>query len=84
MIGTLLVGLAAAWLIGRWLGVLGNRRTLIGVGIGICGPSAIAAVTPVIGAVGVDVAFALFAGTAVNDMSSVVATATTYGRAAAS
>ncbi len=112
MIGTLVVCLAAAWLIGRWLGIVGNLRTLIGVGTGICGASAIAAVTPVIGAVSLDVAYAistiflfniaavlvfpivghllglsqhafgLFAGTAVNDMSSVVATATTYGPAA--
>jgi len=112
MIGTLVVCLAAAWLIGRWLGITGNLRTLIGVGTGICGASAIAAVTPVIGAIGIDVAYAistiflfniaavlvfpivghllglsqhafgLFAGTAVNDMSSVVATATTYGPAA--
>lgn len=112
MVGTLVVCLAAAWLIGRWLGIVGNLRTLIGVGTGICGASAIAAVTPVIGAVSIDVAYAistiflfniaavlvfpivghflglsqhafgLFAGTAVNDMSSVVATATTYGPAA--
>jgi uncharacterized integral membrane protein (TIGR00698 family) len=114
MLGTLSVALVAAYWIGRWLGVNGNLRTLIGVGTGICGASAIAAVTPVIGAVGVDVAYAIstiflfnvsavlafpiighllgmsqhafgiFAGTAVNDMSSVVATATTYGHAAAS
>ena len=113
MLGTLTVALMAAYSIGRWLGVTGNLRTLIGVGTGICGASAIAAVTPVIGAAGVDVAYAistiflfnvsavlvfpiighllgmsqhafgLFAGTAVNDMSSVVATATTYGHAAA-
>ena len=113
MIGTLVACLAAAWLIGRRLGIAGNLRTLIGVGTGVCGASAIAAVTPVIGAVGFDVAYAistiflfniaavlafpiighllglsqhafgLFAGTAVNDMSSVVATATTYGSAAA-
>jgi len=112
MIGTLGVCLVAAWLIGRWLGIVGNLRTLIGVGTGVCGASAIAAVTPVIGAVGIEVtyaistifvfnigavllfpivghmlglsqhAFGLFAGTAVNDMSSVVATAATYGPAA--
>lgn len=112
MLGTLVVCLAAAWLIGRWLGITGDLRTLIGVGTGICGASAIAAVTPVIGAVSIDVAYAistiflfnitavlvfpllghllglsqhafgLFAGTAVNDMSSVVATATTYGATA--
>lgn len=114
MLGTLVVCLLAAWLIGRWLGIAGDLRTLIGVGTGICGASAIAAVTPVIGAVSVDVAYAvstiflfniaavvlfpmlghllglsqhafgLFAGTAVNDMSSVVATATTYGHSATS
>lgn len=113
MLGTLTVALGAAYLLGRWLGVVGNLRTLIGVGTGICGASAIAAVTPVIGAVGAEVtyavstiflfnvsavlafpvvghllgmsqhAFGLFAGTAVNDMSSVVATATTYGPEAA-
>lgn len=113
MLGTLTAALVAAYWIGRWLGVTGNLRTLIGVGTGICGASAIAAVTPVIGAVGVDVAYAvstiflfnvsavllfpvlghvlgmsqhafgLFAGTAVNDMSSVVAASTTYGQAAA-
>lgn len=112
MIGTLLVCLVAAYLVGRALGIVGDLRTLIGVGTGICGASAIAAVTPVIGAVSIDVAYAistiflfnvaavlffpvlghvlglsqhafgLFAGTAVNDMSSVVATATTYGPAA--
>ena len=113
MVGTLAIALLAAYLLGRWLGVVGDLRTLIGVGTGICGASAIAAVTPVIGAVSVDVAYAvstiflfnvaavltfplighllglcqhafgLFAGTAVNDMSSVVATATTYGSTAA-
>jgi uncharacterized integral membrane protein (TIGR00698 family) len=113
MLGTLTVALVSAYWIGRWLGITGNLRTLIGVGTGICGASAIAAVTPVIGAVGAEVtyaistiflfnvsavlvfptighflgmsqhAFGLFAGTAVNDMSSVVATSTTYGHAAA-
>jgi uncharacterized integral membrane protein (TIGR00698 family) len=113
MVGTLAICLAAAYLIGRWMGIVGDLRTLIGVGTGICGASAIAAVTPVIGAAGVDVAYAvstiflfnvtavltfpllghllglsqhsfgLFAGTAVNDMSSVVAASTTYGAAAA-
>jgi uncharacterized integral membrane protein (TIGR00698 family) len=109
MLGTLMVCLAAAWLVGHMLGTRGELRTLIGVGTGICGASAIAAVTPVIGALSIDVAYAistiflfnitavvafpvvghllglsqhafgLFAGTAVNDMSSVVAAATTYG-----
>ncbi|MDG3010163.1 putative sulfate exporter family transporter [Rhodococcus sp. D2-41] len=113
MLGTLLVCLVATYLIGRWLGIVGDLRTLIGVGTGICGASAIAAVTPVIGAAEVAVTYAistiflfniaavlafpmighalgmgqhsfgLFAGTAVNDMSSVVAASTTYGSAAA-
>ncbi|MEU6776691.1 putative sulfate exporter family transporter [Streptomyces sp. NPDC046759] len=113
MIVTLTVCLAAAYGIGRRLGVVRDLRTLIGVGTGICGASAIAAVTPVIGAAEAEVAYAvstifvfnvaavltfpalghllgmgqhafgLFAGTAVNDMSSVVAAATTYGGPAA-
>ena len=109
MLGTLAVCLSAAWLYGRLLGIPRDLRTLIGVGTGICGGSAIAAVSPVIEAASTDVAYAistiflfniaavlvfplvghaigmsqqsfgLFAGTAVNDTSSVVATATTYG-----
>ena len=109
MIGTLVVCLAAAWLLGRLLGIGGDTTTLIGVGTGICGASAIAATAPVIGAAAADVAYAvstiflfnitavllfpvighllgmsqtsfgLFAGTAVNDTSSVVAASTTYG-----
>lgn len=112
MLGTLGMCLFAAWLIGRQLGILGDLRTLIGVGTGVCGASAIAAVAPVIGAVSVDVAYAistiflfnmaavlifpavghllgmsqhgfgLFAGTAINDTSSVVAAAATYGDSA--
>ena len=114
MFGTLAICLAGAWLYGRLLGIPGDLRTLIGVGTGICGGSAIAAVSPVIEAASADVAYAistiflfniaavlvfpllghalgmsqqsfgLFAGTAVNDTSSVVATATTYGTAATS
>lgn len=113
MLGTLAICLLGAYWIGRWLGIVGDLRTLIGVGTSICGASAIAAVTPIIGAASVDVAYAistiflfniaavltfpflghllglsqhsfgLFAGTAVNDMSSVVAASTTYGTAAA-
>src|SRR3984885_1593057 len=113
MLGTLAVCLSAAWLYGRLLGIPRDLRTLIGVGTGICGGSAIAAASPVIEAASTDVAYAistiflfniaavlvfplighaigmsqqsfgLFAGTAVNDTSSVVATATTYGAAAA-
>jgi uncharacterized integral membrane protein (TIGR00698 family) len=114
MLGTLAICLGAAWLYGRLLNIPRDLRTLIGVGTGICGGSAIAAVSPVIEAASTDVAYAistiflfniaavlafpllghalgmsqqsfgLFAGTAVNDTSSVVATATTYGAAAAS
>ncbi|QDP98037.1 putative sulfate exporter family transporter [Microlunatus elymi] len=109
MLGTLTACLGGAWLFGRLLGVVGDLRTLIGVGTGVCGASAIAAAAPVVGAVSMDVAYAvstiflfniaavitfplighllglsqqafgLFAGTAVNDTSSVVAAATTYG-----
>jgi uncharacterized integral membrane protein (TIGR00698 family) len=109
MVGSLAACLGAACLLGRGLGIGGDLRTLIGVGTGICGASAIAAVTPVIGAASTEVAYAistiflfnitavllfpvlghlldmsqhafgLFAGTAVNDMSSVVASAATYG-----
>jgi uncharacterized integral membrane protein (TIGR00698 family) len=114
MLGTLAICLGAAWLYGRLLKIPNDLRTLIGVGTGICGGSAIAAVAPVIEAASADVAYAistiflfniaavlafpllghalgmsqqsfgLFAGTAVNDTSSVVATAATYGAAASS
>lgn len=109
MLGTLAACLLAAYVYGRMLGVVGDLRTLIGAGTGICGASAIAAVSPVIEAAGTDIGYAvstiflfniaavlafpllghvlgmsqhsfgLFAGTAVNDTSSVVATAATYG-----
>lgn len=109
MLGTLAVALAGAAVIGRLLGVPADTRTLVGVGTGICGASAIAAVTAVIRprqsevayAVGTiftfniaavflfpavghafdmgGQAFGLWAGTAVNDTSSVVATAFSYG-----
>ncbi|MFF6995770.1 YeiH family protein [Streptomyces sp. NPDC008313] len=109
MLGSLVACLAAAYFVGRRLGIGRDLRTLIGVGTGVCGASAIAAVTPVIGAASAEVAYAvstiflfnivavlvfpllghlldmsqqsfgLFAGTAVNDTSSVVAAAATYG-----
>jgi uncharacterized integral membrane protein (TIGR00698 family) len=112
MLGTLAVALTGAWLLGNLLGVRGDIRTLIGVGTGICGASAIAAVTAVIGAAEADVAYAigtiftfnvaavllfpafghllglsqhafgLWAGTAINDTSSVVAASYTYGSVA--
>ncbi|HET9123879.1 MAG TPA: putative sulfate exporter family transporter [Solirubrobacteraceae bacterium] len=103
--GCLLVARA----LGRRLGIPRRLRTLVGVGTGICGASAIAAVTPVIDAEETEVgyavatiflfnvlavllfpllghalglgqrAFGVFSGTAVNDLSSVVAAATLYG-----
>lgn len=109
MLGTLTVALLGAWLLGRWLGVKGDTRTLIGVGTGICGASAIAATTAVIKPKQTDVAYAigtiftfniaavllfpplghlmgmssqsfgLWAGTAINDTSSVVAASFAYG-----
>lgn len=112
LLGTLSLALLAAWGVGRLLGIDGDLRTLIGVGTGICGASAIAATTAVIGAAEADVAYAistifafnviavltyptlghllglsqhafgLWAGTAINDTSSVVAAAYTYGHAA--
>ncbi|MEU4673243.1 putative sulfate exporter family transporter [Amycolatopsis sp. NPDC023774] len=109
MLGTLTVALGGAWVLGRWLGVQGDTRTLIGVGTGICGASAIAATTAVIKPKQTDVAYAigtiftfniaavllfpplghllgmsshsfgLWAGTAINDTSSVVAASFAYG-----
>lgn len=114
MLGTLVLALAAGPLIGRWLGVAEDIRTLVTVGTGICGASAIATISAVTGATGVAVAvsiavifvynalavvlfpllghalglsqegFGLWAGTAVNDTSSVVAAATVYGAVATS
>ncbi|WP_110851355.1 YeiH family protein [Georgenia satyanarayanai] len=113
MLGTVVVCLVAAAVLGRLLGIDRELRVLIGTGTAICGASAIAAVTPVVRASGSNVAYALstvfafnigavllfpplgqllgmdqetfglFAGTAVNDTSSVVAAATTFGSVAA-
>jgi len=112
MLGTLVIALAAAWLVGRALGVGSNLQTLVGVGTAICGASAIGAVSGVIGAAESEIAYAistifvfnvvavvlypalghllslsqhtfgLWAGTAINDTSSVVAAAYTYGHSA--
>ena len=114
MVGSLAVALLGAALVGRALGIERDLRTLIGVGTGICGASAIAATDAVIDAPEADVtyavatiflfnvaavltfptlgrllhmtpgAFGLWAGTAVNDMSSVVAAASIFGHGAAS
>lgn len=112
LLTSLAVCLAAAFWIGRAMGVDGQLRTLIGVGTGICGASAIAAVAPVIGATSAQISYAistiflfnilavvifpllghllemsphsfgLFAGTAVNDTSSVVAAASVFATSA--
>ncbi|WP_348789867.1 putative sulfate exporter family transporter [Leifsonia sp. NPDC080035] len=112
MLSSLAVCLLAAWLLGRALRIPARERTLIGVGTGICGASAIAAVSPIIGATSAEIAYAvstiflfnaiavlvfpflghalgmdphtfgLFAGTAVNDTSSVVAAASLFATSA--
>jgi uncharacterized integral membrane protein (TIGR00698 family) len=108
MLITLSVALIGAYGVGKLLGVRNKLICLVGVGTGICGGSAIAAVAPIIGADDDDVAFSistvflfnvvavvvfplvghllglssrgfgLWAGTAINDTSSVVAAAYSY------
>lgn len=108
LVGTLAVCFIGGHYIGRALNIEKNTRTLITVGTGICGASAIATIAPIIGATAAQVAYAmstiflfniaavilfpilghmlnmsdfdfgLFAGTAVNDTSSVVAAAATF------
>lgn len=100
--GTLAVALGGAPLLGRAMGISGGLRTLIGVGTGICGASAIAATSRVVAVTEAEIAYAvstifaynvaavlvfptlghllglsapafgLWAGSAVNDTSSVV------------
>jgi uncharacterized integral membrane protein (TIGR00698 family) len=114
LLGTLVVALVVAWLVGRALHLRSDLNTLIGVGTAICGASAIAATDAVIDADEADVsyaiatifafnvvavltypalghalglsqhAFGLWAGTAINDTSSVVAASSIYGHAASS
>jgi uncharacterized integral membrane protein (TIGR00698 family) len=110
MLGTLVIVLALAYVVGRALGLDTNIRRLVGIGTAICGGSAIAAVASVIEADQADIAyslgvvflfnvvavlifpalghlmqlsqqaFGLWAGTAINDTSSVVAASFAYGR----
>ncbi len=110
MLGTFVIVMTLAFVIGKALGLDRDVRRLLGVGTAICGGSAIAAVSGVIEADEADVAYALgsvflfnviaviafpllghamhlsqqafglWAGTAVNDTSSVVATAFSYGQ----
>ena len=112
MLVTLAVALGGGSLLGRALGIEAPLRTLLSVGTGICGASAIAAVASVVEVEAVEVAYAistifvfnvaavllfpplghllglgahsfgLWAGTAVNDTSSVVAAGYAYSHAA--
>jgi uncharacterized integral membrane protein (TIGR00698 family) len=114
MLGTLAVALGGAALLGRLLAVSPRLRALIGVGTGICGASAIVAISRIVEATGTEITYAistifvfnlvavvlfpplghllhlsqhgfgLWAGTAVNDTSSVVAVAYAYGHSAGS
>lgn len=112
MIFTLLTCFVGGYFIGKALGLNWKLSNLISAGTGICGGSAIAALSPVIDAEDSDVAYALsatflfdmamivlfpimgramnlsdmayglWAGTAVNDTSSVVAAGFAYSEAA--
>lgn len=109
---TIAVAFISAFLIGKWLKIPINTKTLIAVGTAICGGSAIAAVSPIIEAEEDEVAlsistiflfnvvavflfpflghlmnlsdagFGLWAGTAINDTSSVVAAGYSYSETA--
>ena len=111
ILSTISISLIAAFALSKVIGIKKNTSILIGVGSSICGGSAIAATSPVIGAddeevaqsisvifffnviaallfptlgtlIGFDTssgtAFGIFAGTAVNDTSSVTACASTW------
>jgi uncharacterized integral membrane protein (TIGR00698 family) len=109
---TLLAAFIAAYGFGRLMGIPSKLKSLIGVGTAICGGSAIAAISPIIEADEMEVAysistiflfniiavlifpplghllgfsdkaFGLWAGTAVNDTSSVVAAGYAFSSAA--
>lgn len=109
---TLLTAFGGGWLLGKWLGVDWKLSNMIAAGTGICGGSAIAAISPVIDAKDEDVTYAIsatflfdiamvvlypimgrilqlsdtvfgfWAGTSVNDTSSVVATSFSFSEAA--
>ena len=112
MILTLLSAFITAYAFGKLLKVPSNLKALIGVGTAICGGSAIAAVSPIIEADDMEIAYAvstiflfnvlailifpplghilgfsdnafgLWAGTAINDTSSVVAAGYAFSNAA--
>lgn len=109
---TLSAAFAAAYGFGKLMGIPSNLKSLIGVGTAICGGSAIAAISPIIEAEEMEIAysistiflfnviavlifpalghlmhfsskaFGLWAGTAINDTSSVVAAGYAYSSAA--
>lgn len=112
MLVSLSVSLLGAWFIGTRMGISRRLTSLVGVGTGICGGSAIAAIAPIITADDDEIAFSistiflfnvvavlvfpfvghmihlqdhgfgLWAGTAINDTSSVVAAGYSYSKAA--
>lgn len=112
MVFTLSAAFLTAFGVGKLMGIPFKLTTLIGVGTAICGGSAIAAVSPIVEADDMEVAYAistiflfniiavlifpplghlmgfsskafgLWAGTAINDTSSVVAAAYSYSNAA--
>src|SRR5207249_6871017 len=59
MLGTLAAALAGAAVIGRLLAVSPRLRALIGVGTGICGASAIAAIAGIVEATSAEIAYAI-------------------------
>jgi uncharacterized integral membrane protein (TIGR00698 family) len=59
MLGTLVLALLAAWLVGRALRVDGTMQTLVGVGTAICGASAIGAVSGIVAATEGEIAYAI-------------------------
>src|SRR5438552_4103512 len=112
LFGSLAAAFLAAFVAGRLLHVPGRLTTLVGVGTGLCGASALGAVSSVVGAAEAEIAYAVstifafnlvaialfpplghmlglsesafgvWAGTAINDTSSVVAAAYSFGSAA--
>lgn len=114
MLCTLTASFASAFVFGKLLNIPSNLKALIGTGTAICGGSAIAAISPIIEADEMEVAysistiflfniiavlifpplghllhfsdkaFGLWAGTAINDTSSVVAAGYAFSNAAGS
>jgi uncharacterized integral membrane protein (TIGR00698 family) len=59
MIASLLAAAAASYVLGKWLNIPDRLKILIGVGTGVCGGSAIAAVSPLIKADEAEVAYSV-------------------------